>query len=299
MFAAVLSLSLVTAQGFAAAPATESPEEYANRIIQEMNNDDPTLQQLQSQYGIGETTTKTSYFVTEYTYTNDTTKRTLSENNIESKVTVFDEYPEAFIHQLETQAGTQTITPGQAVTKDFSVLQVTLSYSKIQYTTSDMYYVKNSFVWTKLPSPGYTTNIMGVIGLAFNPQLSIDGASLQGRYYYDRYVALGSGGGNNLSTAVTFDVPTTTYGMGASFNFTHQKGQGLADYLTAFSGYVGCVAIKSNSDDQYCSTLAIYEDVSSFGLLSSEVSISFPAGVSFSFGAVHTPYNVQDSLTLR
>lgn len=161
-----------------------------------------------------------------------------------------------------------------------------------------MYYVSNNFVWLDLPDPGYTTNMQGVIGLLFNPQLSIDGTSLQGRLYYDRYVMPGNGSGSGLSQKVNFDVPTTTESMGATFSFTHQRGQGLSNYLTALSGYVGCVVNKSNSNDDFCSVLAIYEDVDLFGLVSDEISISWPAGVSFPFGAVHTPYNVQDSLTL-
>lgn len=277
-----------------AAVCDETPVEYGERVLLEMNRSDDELKQFIDQYGCEEVQTQTTYYVTEYSISSiDVANYTTPEKQeLESCVTAFSEYPLEYISQLENQILPTTITPPGKKVVDYSVLQVTLSVAAGSQNGQIVYFIRNSFVWIKLPTPGYTTNIMGVIGIALNPQLTIVTSSATGKFNYSRYASPGGGSVTDKEEDIVFNVPTSTDSIGATFNFTHQSGSGLKNYLTEFSGYVNCRAYKSASDDQWCSVLGIYEDVDSFGF-SNEVSISFPAGVSFSLAAVHTPYNVQ------
>lgn len=257
---------------------------------------------------------KTSFFVVEYLEIREapySPKISLASSSGEAqfqpkKVTEFHEYPHEYIENLNKKIhsgiSSQAIDITETKTVDFGVIKVSLYFNKMSsYQGIDRYRVFNSFEWIRLPSPGYVTNIQGVIGLAFGDQLSIDGDNVNGQITYSRYVSPGSGGGSNLTYNLDFEtvnVPDSLFARAAKFQFTHQRGQGLSDYLTALKGTMSCVVLKTNTNNTSCSVLASYEDVDLFGLISDSVSFSFSDGFSFAFGAVHHPYNIQDSLIL-
>ena len=257
---------------------------------------------------------KTSYFVVEYLEIRSTPliEKTslgaaLKDPEFQpKKVTEFHEYPYEYIENLNKKIHSgfspQAIDITDIKTVNFGVIKVSLFFNEMSdYQGIDRYKVNSTFEWLQLPSPGYTTNIQGVFGLAFGDQLSIDGNNVTGQITYSRYVSHGSGGGNNLKYNLDFEtvnVPESLFARAAKFNFTHQSGMGLSDYLTSLEGTISCVVLKTNTYNTSCSVLASYEDVDLFGLISDSVSFSFSDGFSFTFGAVHHPYNIQDSLIL-
>ena len=259
-----------------------------------MFNNSPLVQEIQEKYG-ELTLVKESdlYYVTEYYEETQTQDLRMNELGY-SIVKVFEEYPAEYIASLENSIDVQTIEPGRVGVKDFGVIRIQLSFSKIPNTTN--YHVFSFFQWLKLPVANKVYGkIMGACGLTLSRQLVIDGSSVEGRLGYTQKIG-------TSTTTQQIDLPissSSTDGAGGYFELTHAKSGTMENYITALSGQVSCIAMQSNLSDMYASGLACYTDVQECASIDG-ISVSFPAGISLdtSVGAVETEYNLQDALHL-
>ena len=215
-----------------------------------------------------------------------------------AKVTEYDELPDAIIKRqsekrsiAEGQVTPNAIYSGESKEVDFGVIRVGLS----MYRSSVRFYLTTVFEWDTLPTPSYFTNIDAVVSLSVADQLTIDGDSVHGTYYYTRYST--TTGYDNGASSMAVEASTLN-GVGGTFHEVHQRGSGVSYYLTALRGNLSCYAYKSNPNNTVCSGLAQYIDVNRNVALS-DFSVSYPLGVSFSISVDPQKYNVQDAMMLN
>lgn len=255
---------------------------------QQMLLNDPLYQEFVAQYGSAhQVSAETTYVVTEYVKDDD--------GNVQAIPTAYETLPTEYANP--SGISPFNVSPGGEQSLSFSVIKVTLAYHAPNSSTSvsgNRYYVMSKFEWITLPSPAAGKTLQGACGLCFDTQLAIDGTSYSGHLNGKRNV-------NGRTVTIDQDLPitaTSVNGIAGKFSFSHNPtiGGTTIDCVTALSGYVSCIANKTNSGNTHCSALAEYQDVS-VGLMNG-LSISFPAGMSFGIGNVTTSYPVQDTLVL-
>lgn len=118
----------------------------------------------------------------------------LIEDSIDKKGNVIDTNQEVFDNLDDMNAYEEeklesnnikpfVVKPGDTVYKTYSKMKVGLGL--YQYTSS-RFFVAYTYEWLTLPLPGAisTNKIRAVVGLALNPQLSIDSSTYGGRVSY-------------------------------------------------------------------------------------------------------------------
>jgi hypothetical protein len=285
-----------------AVETTDTPEQQQikNKISDIIQNDkesEVTLQRLREEDHLYQELLKSednvtlisgeiNYIITEY--------QADYQNNITEVTSTFDYLPLDYVKELVSEAVSPqaVIAPGQREVKDFSILKVSLGLYDAGVTpVSGQYSLIGTFTWVTLPSPGYLTNIQGAFGLCTASQLAFDSSTAevmieynkksisQGTYYGHQYIPLN----------------VTLNGFVGDFTVLHQSGQGSYDYCTSFAGRASAKVYKTNMSDVTCSAMASYSKVSA---TLTEPSISFPVGISFGMGTIHTAYNLQSVLRL-
>jgi hypothetical protein len=159
--------------------------------------------------------------------------------------------------------------------------------------------------WLQIPVPGQASTMLlqGVLGLAMNPQLTMDGSSYAGRISYVSDYLYGTSNMGTISALLNTDNggiivrATSTLGIGFKFGIPHYTGYNY-EIVRAMDGVISCTAYKSNTYDTTCSVKGELEHVSPYFAITG-FSVSMPAGVSVGGVNSSTPYPVQESLDIR
>lgn len=268
---------------------------------EELFSSSPLVKKIEAEYGsLQPVSESTCYYVTEYLDDVQQTQASYAgtqNRNIRTVVHVFDEYPVEFISSLENSVAPQTIEPGEVAIRDYSVIRIQLSFSKIPNTSN--YHVFSFFQWLKLPEPGTVIEnerLMGAFGLALSDHLIIDGTSVECYIGYTQKTVTGTIRNPKEELPVK---SSSNDAVGSYFELEHCSIGAMQTYLTSLSGQISCIAMQSNLGDLYASGAALYTHVEDCASIDG-MSISLPAGISLSvsFGTKEQEYNLQEALHL-
>lgn len=299
LFSLVLIVSLMANSGFVKANAEVIEDNQAVEWFDERMQDYEPYQEKLEEYPEMENVQASISYI-------------LIEDSIDKKGNVIDTNQEVFDNLDDMNAYEEeklesnnikpfVVNPGDIVYKTYSKMKVGLALYKY---TSSRFFVSYTYEWLTLPSPGAisTNKIRAVVGLALNPQLSIDSSTYDGRVSYTTDWVQGTQFGQtsymkNVSNGGITIKPSGTQGIGYSFSVPHYTGANF-NIVTSMSGNISCTAFKSNTNDNYCSALGSYADVTTTLSLDS-FSVSIPAGISFGAATSYSSYNLQDSLYIK
>lgn len=195
---------------------------------------------------------------------------------------------ETYVAVSENEIVPYSIEHGETAYKTYTKMRVGLTLYKY---SSSYYFVAFVYEWLTPPSTSAFTNMTeGVVGLALDTGLSMDGSSYAGRltinYWDHTETRTNSNGGLSIQA-------TGTQGIGYPFSFYNPN-----KYADSAEGVISCKAYKQAPNFEYVSAYGEYADVS-MTLDLDNFSVSIPAGISFNLATSKTSYSIQDTLTVK
>ncbi len=211
-----------------------------------------------------------------------TTEKTFSDQESMDK---YQEEKE--IENIQTNFNVNTVNPGQTV-YNTTYTQMLIGLSLYKYT-SNRFFVACVYDWLTPPPATLLDYTKGIVGLALDSMMSMDGSTYAGRV---TAVQITSG------KVETY----TSYNGGLSIQATGNNAIGYSFSLPYASsdayGVISCEAYKNFPSVNYCSAFGEYDSLN-YILDISNFSVSYPYGISIGTAHVKTPYTVNDALNLQ
>lgn len=187
---------------------------------------------------------------------------------------------------LQSLAGPYIVEPGGTTYVSYGWVRVGLSTYKY---TNTQFFVAAVYDWLQVPIVN-STIYMGLVGLAFDSNLSMINGTYAGRA--SLYRSSGS-----IAKQYTTNAGNLSIGASAAnaiaFSFTYITT--IPGEVADMDGVISCTALK-NSQNPYCNAFGEYDDVT-VGL--GNFSVSYPAGISVGPTTIRDRYTIQDSLNVR
>ena len=179
-----------------------------------------------------------------------------------------------------------TISPGNTYYVTYSKMQVGLQFLRYSTGSGYEYFVACLYNWLTPPDMNVLEQTVGVVGLALDTGLVMNGGSYDSRMTYVR-----SGQTYREYPSV---MATGTQGIGYCFNIVND----VIYNVTSMSGVISCTAKKSFPSAELVSAYGEYAAVN-YTLDLTSFSVSLSGGISFRLATSKTPYSVQDNLDVR
>ncbi|WP_312698849.1 hypothetical protein [Sedimentibacter sp.] len=281
-----LSLFLVmilTVNLFNVQAVTVSEEDWISKAL----SDYEPLQSMLEQYPNAEKVqSNIKYVLTETIKDKDGEILNITQKNFDN-LSKMQNYEEQLVE-------INNITPyvvgdGETKYKTYTKMRVGLALYKYN---SNRFFVAFVYDWLTQPDYDALLKYKGVVGLALDSGLSMDGTSYAGRVTMK--IIDGSTIMRNTQNGGVNIKATGTQGIGYKIEESAQN-TGL---ILEMEGVISCEAIKTSSNIIATSAFGEYAYVGFTPNLNS-FSVSFPKGVSFGIGTTKTPYTYQDALDLR